>query len=116
MWRIWGDVSDVANCLYLVVEKADLQDVLHVGSSVGHAEVAQRVAHQDDVAVVLQLLEVVGVAQGAVVFVVHVDQLAFEAPDDALREERSSHLLNDVPLLMKYYHGQVWNLRFRQSP
>lgn len=69
---------------YLVVEEADLEDVLHVGHSVGHAEVPQRVAHQDDVAVLLQLFEVLRVPQGTIVFVVHVDQLAFEAPQDAL--------------------------------
>lgn len=70
---------------YFVVEEADPQDVLHAGRSVGHAQVPQRVSHQDDVGVLLQLFEVLGVPQGSVVFVVHVDQLAFEAPDDALR-------------------------------
>lgn len=72
---------------YLVVEEADLQDVLHAGGSVGHAEVAQRIAHQDDVGVVLLLLEVLCVPQGALAFVVHVDQLAFEALQDALPGE-----------------------------
>ena len=71
-------------CLYLVVEEADLEDVLHVGRAVGHAEVPQRVAHQDDVGVLLHLFEVVCVPQGAVVFVVHVDELAFETLQDAL--------------------------------
>lgn len=70
---------------YLVVEEADLEDVLHVGGAVGHAEVAQGVAHQDDVGVILLLFEVLGVPQGALAFVVHVDQFAFEAPQDALR-------------------------------
>lgn len=72
---------------YLVVEEADLEDVLHVGRAVGHAEVPQRVAHEDDVARLLHLLEVLRVAQGAVLLVVHVDQLAFETLQDALREE-----------------------------
>lgn len=69
----------------LVIEEADFEDVLHSGCSVSHAEVPQGVPHQDDVAVLLQLLEVFRVPQGAVVFVVHVDQLTFEASDDALR-------------------------------
>lgn len=70
---------------HLVIEEANLEDVLHAGRSVSHAEVPQRVPHQDDVGVFLQLLEVLGVPQGTVVFVVHVDELTFEAPDDALR-------------------------------
>lgn len=76
-----------------VIEEADLEDVLHVGDPVGHAEVPQRVAHEDDVAVLLQLFEVLGVPQGAVVFVVHVDQLAFEAFQDALRGKQHSQPL-----------------------
>lgn len=79
-FRIHGYVSR----LYLVVEEANLEDVLHVGRAVRHAEVSQRVAHQDDVAVFLELLEVLCVPQGAVVFVVHVDQLAFKTLQDAL--------------------------------
>lgn len=73
---------------YLVIEEADPEDVLHAGRSVGHAEVPQGVPHQNDVGVFLQLLEVFRVPQGAVVLVVHVDQLTFEAPDDALRAGR----------------------------
>lgn len=70
---------------YFLVEEADPEDVLHAGRSVSHAQVPQGVPHQDDVGVVLQLLEVLGVSQSAVVFVVDMDQLPFEAPDDALR-------------------------------
>lgn len=69
---------------YFVIEEADPEDVLHAGRSVSHAKVPQRVPHQDDVGVFLQLLEVLRVPQGTVVFVVHVDQLTFEAPDNAL--------------------------------
>lgn len=69
---------------YLVIEEADLENILHVGRSVSHAEVPQGVSHQDDVAVLLQLFEVLCVPQGAVVFVVHMDQLAFKTPQDAL--------------------------------
>jgi len=69
---------------YLVVEEADLQDVLHMRRGVRHAEVAQRVAHEHHVARGLHLLEVLRVPQGAVVLVVHVDQLAFESLQDAL--------------------------------
>lgn len=78
--------------LYLVVEEADFEDILHVGHAVGHAEVPQWVSHEDDVAVLLHLFEVLRVPQGTVVLVVHMDQLAFETLQDALwSEEHTSH-------------------------
>lgn len=86
---------------YPIVQEADLEDVLHAGCSVGHAEVAQRVAHQDDVAAVLQPLEVLGVPQSAVVLVVHVDHLAFEAPQDALLARREAVTAGMIYLRVK---------------
>lgn len=74
---------------YFVIEEADPEDVLHAGRSVSHAKVPQGVPHQDDVGVFFQLLEVFRVPQGPVVLVVHVDHIAFEAPDDALRKDES---------------------------
>lgn len=75
--------------LYLVVEEADLEDVLHVGYTVSHAEVPQWVAQQDDVTVFLQLFEVLCVPQGAIMFVVHMDQLTFESPQDPLQDKKN---------------------------
>lgn len=71
--------------LYLVIEEADLQHVLHAGDAVGHAEVTQRVAHQHDVAVLLQLLEVVGVTESTVMLVVDVDEFTLKALQDTLQ-------------------------------
>lgn len=75
---------------HLVIEKSYLENVLYVGNAVGHAEVSHGIPQQDDVGVLLQLLEVLGVPQGAIVFVVHVDQLAFEPPQNALQEKARS--------------------------
>lgn len=99
---------------YFFVEEADPEDVLHAGRSVSHAQVPQGVPHQDDVGVVLQLLEVLGVPQSAVVFVVDVDQLTFEAPDDALRArggQRRSEQLSPAQQT-----GRIPHLRCHQSP
>lgn len=101
---------------YFLVEEADPEDVLHAGRSVSHAQVPQGVPHQDDVGVVLQLLEVLGVPQSAVVFVVDVDQLTFEAPDDALtaREEVRGQRRSEVSPAQQT--GRIPHLRCHQSP
>lgn len=82
-----NNISRYRECnplLYLVIEEADLQYVLYTGDAVGHAEVTQRVAHQHDVAVFLQLLEVVSVTESTVVLVVHVDEFTLKALQDTL--------------------------------
>lgn len=69
---------------YLVIEEADFEDILHTGNTVGHVQVTEGVAHQNDVAVVLQLLEVLSVSEGPIVFIVYMNELSFEALDDSL--------------------------------
>lgn len=69
---------------YLIVEKPDLEDVLHVLHAVGHVQISQRVPEQQHVGPRPQLLEVAGVEHRTLSFVVNVDQLPFESSQDSL--------------------------------
>lgn len=69
---------------HLVVEEANLEDVLHAGNTVCHRQVAHGVPQKDDARPCAQLLEVRGALQHAVILVVGVDERAFEALEDSL--------------------------------
>lgn len=65
---------------HLVIQEADLQNVLHPRDPVGHGEVPHGVPQQDNVGFALKLLEVAGVLAHGAVLVVRVYELALEPP------------------------------------
>ncbi len=65
----------------LVVQKPDLEDGVGLDDAIGHVAVASRVAHEDDVVSMGEILKVAGVDGRGLVLVVHVDQLALQ-PDN----------------------------------
>lgn len=69
---------------HLVIEEADLEDVLHTGNAIRHRQVAHGVPQKDDARPSAQLLEVRSALQHAVVLVVGVDERALEALEDSL--------------------------------
>lgn len=64
---------------HLVIQEADLENVLHTRDPVGHGEVPHGVPQQDDVGFALKLLEVTGVLAHGAVLVVCVYELALES-------------------------------------
>lgn len=76
--------------IYLVIEETDLEDVFHVVHPVGHVQVTQRVSQQEHVGPRAQLLEVAGVEQRTFPFVVDVDQLSLESPQNSLWRQRKA--------------------------
>lgn len=69
---------------HLVIQEAYLEDVLHVRGPLGHGEVPHGISQQEDVGSALELLEVTRVLTHGAVLVVRVDELALEAPQEAL--------------------------------
>jgi len=87
----WQGSETTAAHTHLVVEKADLEDVLHSGNAVCHRQITHGVPQQDDAGPSAQLLEVLGPLQDAVVLVVGVDERSLETPEDSLgRQDRQT--------------------------
>lgn len=80
---LWGS-KRAAPHTHLVIEKADLEDVLHAGNPVCHRQVPHGVPQQDDARPAAQLLEILRPLQDAVVLVVGVDERSLEALEDSL--------------------------------
>lgn len=71
---------------YLIIKKADFEDVLYVGHTICHVEIPERVSEQNNVSIVLQLFEILGVPQGTIMLVVNMDQLSFKAFQNPLQD------------------------------
>lgn len=71
---------------YLIIKKADFEDVLYVGHTICHGEITERVSEQNNVSIVLQLFEILGVPQGTIMLVVNMDQLSFKAFQNPLQD------------------------------
>lgn len=80
----WRGSKTTAPHTHLVVEKANLEDVLHAGNAVCHRQITHGVPQQDDARPGAQLLEVAGSLQHAVVLVVGVDEGPLEPREDTL--------------------------------
>ena len=78
----------------LVIEESERQDVMTLGSTVSHAQVAERVSHQNDAVTVHQLLEVVGLVQCIFVLVKYVNQRAVEIFQHTLQLRQLVELLS----------------------
>lgn len=75
---------------YLVIQEADLQNVLYSRDPIRHSEVPYGVSKQDDVGFVPQLLEVTGVLTHGAVLVVGVDELALESFQETLKHQQQT--------------------------
>lgn len=73
---------------YLVIQEADLENVLHPGDPISHGEVPDGVSQQDDVGLVLKLLEVAGVLTHGAVLVVGVNELPLESFQESLNHHK----------------------------
>lgn len=71
----------------LIIEKANLEDVFHVGHSICHIEITERVSEQNNVPIVLQLFKIFCVPQGTIMLVINMNQLSFKAFQNSLQDK-----------------------------
>lgn len=70
--------------LHLVIQEANLENVLHTRNPIGHGEVPNGVSQQDDIGFALKLLEVTRVLTHGAVLVVCVYELALKSLEKTL--------------------------------
>lgn len=63
---------------YLIIEKANFEDINGVGDSNSHLNIPKRVSQEDDIGSSIQTLEVVWWMDGILILVEHVDGFTLE--------------------------------------
>lgn len=105
----WQGSKTTAPHTHLVIEKANLEDVLHTGNAVCHRQITHGVPQQDDARPSAQLLEILCTLQDAVVLVVGVDERSLETLEDSLCKQDGQTDPTAIPPLCRSLSTLFWN-------